>query len=113
MLLPLSCPALSYLTSAANSKPNPADPLSNPSPTPDIVPPEAPPEPLPNAPAAALSTAEGLLLQPRGEGELNELSDDAAVAAAVMLPMVAAESSKTIFEARRGDLSAAKINRWN
>ena len=39
---------------------------------------------------AALSTAEGLLLQPRGEGELIELSDDEAVAAAVMLPMVAA-----------------------
>ena len=38
------------MTSAANSKPNPADPLSNPSPTPDIVPPEAPPEPLPNEP---------------------------------------------------------------
>src|SRR5215203_3802818 len=37
---------------------------------------------------AALSTAEGLLLQPRGEGELIELSDDEAVAAAVMLPMV-------------------------
>ena len=36
---------------------------------------------------AALSTAEGLLLQPRGEGEI-ELSDDEAVAAAVMLPMV-------------------------
>ncbi len=32
---------------------------------------------------AALSTAEGLLLQPRGEGELIELSDDEAVAAAV------------------------------
>jgi hypothetical protein len=30
---------------------------------------------------AALSTAEGLLLQPRGEGELIELSDDEAVAA--------------------------------
>ena len=40
---------------------------------------------------AALSTAEGLLLQPRGEGELIELSDDEAVAAAVMLPMVAAD----------------------
>src|SRR3954462_1743348 len=39
---------------------------------------------------AALSTAEGLLLQPRGEGELIELSDDEAVAAAVMLPMVPA-----------------------
>ena len=52
MLFPLNCPALSYLTSAANSKPNPADPLSNPSPTPDIVPPEAPPEPLPNDPPA-------------------------------------------------------------
>ena len=37
----------------------------------------------------ALSTAQGLLLQPRGEGELIELSDDEAVAAAVMLPMVA------------------------
>ena len=37
------------------------------------------------------STAEGLLLQPRGEGELIELSDDEAVAAAVMLPMVAAD----------------------
>src|SRR3954449_10558046 len=36
---------------------------------------------------AALSTAEGLLLQPRGEGELIELTDDEAVAAAVMLPM--------------------------
>ena len=40
---------------------------------------------------AALSTAEGLLLQPRGEGDLIELSDDEAVAAAVMLPMVAAD----------------------
>src|SRR5215218_937216 len=40
---------------------------------------------------AALSAAEGLLLQPRGEGELIELSDDEAVAAAVMLPMVAAD----------------------
>jgi hypothetical protein len=40
---------------------------------------------------SALSTAEGLLLQPRGEGELIELSDDEAVAAAVMLPMVAAD----------------------
>jgi len=30
-------------------------------------------------------------LQPRGEGELIELSDDEAVAAAVMLPMVAAD----------------------
>ena len=40
---------------------------------------------------AALSKAEGLLLQPRGEGELIELSDDEAVAAAVMLPMVAAD----------------------
>jgi len=40
---------------------------------------------------AALSTAEGLLLPPRGEGELIELSDDEAVAAAVMLPMVAAD----------------------
>src|SRR4051812_20293609 len=40
---------------------------------------------------AALSTAEGLLLQPRGEGELIELTDDEAVAAAVMLPMVAAD----------------------
>src|SRR4051812_46367699 len=40
---------------------------------------------------ASLSTAEGLLLQPRGEGELIELSDDEAVAAAVMLPMVAAD----------------------
>jgi hypothetical protein len=38
---------------------------------------------------SALSTAEGLLLQPHGEGELIELSDDEAVAAAVMLPMVA------------------------
>ena len=36
-------------------------------------------------------SAEGLLLQPRGEGELIELSDDEAVAAAVMLPMVAAD----------------------
>src|SRR3954452_12695230 len=40
---------------------------------------------------AALSTAEGLLLQPRDEGELIELSDDEALAAAVMLPMVAAD----------------------
>jgi hypothetical protein len=41
---------------------------------------------------SALSTAEGLLLQPRGgEGELIELSDDEAVAAAVMLPMIAAD----------------------
>ncbi|MFL5120959.1 MAG: hypothetical protein ACJ8C8_10910 [Microvirga sp.] len=40
---------------------------------------------------AALSTAEGLLLQPRDEGELIELSDHEAVAAAVMLPMVAAD----------------------
>jgi hypothetical protein len=40
---------------------------------------------------SALSTAEGLLLQPRGEGELIELSDDEALAAAVMLPMVAAD----------------------
>ena len=40
---------------------------------------------------SALSTAEGLLLQPRGEGELIEFSDDEAVAAAVMLPMVAAD----------------------
>src|SRR5215204_6272248 len=40
---------------------------------------------------SALSMAEGLLLQPRGEGELIELSDDEAVAAAVMLPMVAAD----------------------
>ena len=40
---------------------------------------------------SALSTAEGLLLQPRGEGELIELSDDEAVAAAVMLPMLAAD----------------------
>jgi len=40
---------------------------------------------------AALSTAEGLLLQARGEGELIELSDDEAVAAAVMLPMVATD----------------------
>ena len=40
---------------------------------------------------AALSTAEGLLLQPRGEGELVELSDHEALAAAVMLPMVAAD----------------------
>src|ERR687897_355605 len=39
---------------------------------------------------AALSTAEGLLLQPRGEGELIELSDDEAVAAAGMLPLGAA-----------------------
>src|SRR3954452_13446871 len=39
---------------------------------------------------AALSTAEGLLLQPRGEGEVIEVSDDEAMAAAVMLPMVAA-----------------------
>ena len=82
---------------------------------------------------SALSTAEGLLLQPRGEGELIELSDDEAVAAAVMLPMVVADrlapsasshtggafkrkseaSSEMIFEARRGDLSAAKITRWN
>ena len=30
-------------------------------------------------------------MQPRGEGELIELSDDEAVAAAVMLPMVAAD----------------------
>ena len=44
-----------------------------------------------SASRAALSTAEGLLLQPRGEGELIELSDDEAVAAAVMLPMVAAD----------------------
>ena len=35
---------------------------------------------------SALSTAEGLLLQPRGEGVLIELSDDEAAAAAVMLP---------------------------
>ena len=40
---------------------------------------------------SALSTAEGLLLQPRGEGELIELSDDEAVAGAVMLPMLAAD----------------------
>ena len=40
---------------------------------------------------SALSTAEGLLLQPRGEGELIALSDDEAVAAAVMLPMVAGD----------------------
>ena len=40
---------------------------------------------------AALSTVEGLLLQPRGEGELIELSDDEAVAAAVMVPMMAAD----------------------
>jgi len=38
---------------------------------------------------AAISTAEGLLLQARGEGELIELSDHEAVAAAVMLPIVA------------------------
>ena len=44
-----------------------------------------------SASRASLSTAEGLLLQPRGEGELIELSDDEAVAAAVMLPMVAAD----------------------
>jgi hypothetical protein len=40
---------------------------------------------------ASLSTAEGLLLQPRGEGELIELSDDEAVAATVMLPMLVAD----------------------
>jgi hypothetical protein len=40
---------------------------------------------------AAPSTAESLLLQPRGEGDLIELSDDEAVAAAAMLPMVAAD----------------------
>src|SRR3954453_10903630 len=39
---------------------------------------------------SALSTAEGLLLQPRGEGELIELSDDEGAPAAVILPMVAA-----------------------
>ena len=44
-----------------------------------------------NEQTTALSTAEGLLLQPRGEGELIELSDDEAVAAAVMLPIVAAD----------------------
>ena len=80
---------------------------------------------------AALSTAEGLLLQPRGEGELIELSDDEAVAAAVMLPMVAADrlapsasshtggafkrnvrgSSETIFEAGRGDRSRSDRSR--
>jgi hypothetical protein len=36
---------------------------------------------------STLSAAEGLLVQPLGEGELLELSDDEAVAAAVMLPM--------------------------
>ncbi|MET0529607.1 MAG: hypothetical protein ABW003_14960 [Microvirga sp.] len=40
---------------------------------------------------AALSAAEGLLLQPRGEGELIELSDDEGGGAAVMLPMFAAD----------------------
>ena len=47
---------------------------------------------------SALSTAEGLLLQPRGEGVLIELSDDEAAAAAVMLPsdrLAASASSHT------------------
>jgi hypothetical protein len=51
---------------------------------------------------AALSTAEGLLLQPRGEGELIELSDDEAVAAAVMLPMVAADRLAPSVSSRGG-----------
>jgi hypothetical protein len=40
---------------------------------------------------STLSAAEGLLVQPLGEGELLELSDDEAVAAAVMLPMLLAD----------------------
>ena len=67
---------------------------------------------------AALSTAEGLLLQPRGEGELIELSDDEAVAAAVMLPMVAADrlapsaSSHTwrAFQCMRRDCSSGGVS---
>jgi hypothetical protein len=51
---------------------------------------------------ASLSTAEGLLLQPRGEGELIELSDDEAVAAAVMLPMVAADRMAPSVSSRGG-----------
>jgi hypothetical protein len=43
------------------------------------------------AAGAALIFLTRLLLQSRGEGELIELSDDEAVAAAVMLPMVAAD----------------------
>ena len=40
---------------------------------------------------ACSSTGTIVGLNPRGEGELIELSDDEAVAAAVMLPMVAAD----------------------
>jgi hypothetical protein len=56
---------------------------------------------------AALSTAEGLFLQPRGEGELIELSDDEAVAAAVMLPMVAADRRRLRHQATPAALSSA------
>jgi hypothetical protein len=45
-----------------------------------------------------------LLLQPRGEGELVELSDDEAVAASVMLPMVAAERLAPSTSSRGGAL---------
>jgi hypothetical protein len=39
-----------HLDPIPNSKPDPADPLSNPSSTPDLVPPDVRPEPLPNEP---------------------------------------------------------------
>jgi hypothetical protein len=58
---------------------------------------------------ASLSAAEGLLLQPRGEGELIELSDDEAVAAAVMLPMVAADRMAPSVS-NRGGSGALKRN---
>jgi hypothetical protein len=50
----------------------------------------------------ALSAAEGLLVQPRGEGELIELTDDEAVAAVVMLPMVAADRLAPSVSSRAG-----------
>jgi len=45
-------------------------------------------------------------LQPRGEGELIELSDDEAVAAAVMLPMVAADRLAPSASSHTGGLQA-------
>ena len=60
---------------------------------------------------SALSTAEGLLLQPRGEGELIELSDDEAVAAAVMLPMVAADRLAPSASSHTGARSNAAMHK--
>src|SRR5829696_9477025 len=60
---------------------------------------------------AAISTAEGLLLQARGEGELIELSDHEAVAAAVMLPIVAADRLAPSASSHTGGAFKRKIGR--